>query len=363
MTEYANAAFRGRRRPRAKLWATLIGAFLVVLLAFLYSVFWYETAARTRAAIEAWIAEQRAAGHVVTIDDMAVGGFPFSISVTASRAAFSRTDGRTYAWRGAAVRASARPWSPRRLHLSAAGNTLTYAAPATAREVALEAAALNATVQLARDGRVRRLDGRFEHPVLSVPDVPEDIRARWVEIEAAQPGDTGASVEIDVLDVTSALDPLQRLGGVIDRIRASLELKGMPAPAATVDQALETWRTTGGAVELKEARLEMGTLAADASGTFALDEELRPIGAMTASFLGLIEFIDRLAQAGLVEARDATIAKLTVNLLAERTESGRLRLPVTLQFGQVAIGPLVLGNVPPLPDMLANPDLRSAVHP
>lgn len=357
MAEYATAAFREPRRPRTKLWASLIALFVVVLAAFLYGVFWFDTADRLKTGIQAWIAAQRAAGNFVVLNNLQITGFPLSFTFTADDAVIGRTAGRTFSWRAQSVKAVARPWAPQTLRVTAPDNGVTYSARGNSRNVELNAAALNLTARLDGQGMLERVDGRLERPVLHVLGIRDEIAASALKIRGAGRLGGAVTLEFDAVDITSGLDILQRLGGTVDRIKAAADVTGdwsLGDPAARLD----AWRRNGGTVEIRDTRLEWGTLKADLAGTVSLDDELRPLGALTATFLGLGDFIDRLQRAEIIRARDAAAAKVTVNLISERTNSGRRRIPITAQFGKLTIGPIQAGELMSVPEMLAVPNLQ-----
>jgi hypothetical protein len=357
VAEYANAAFEDRRRPRTKLWAGLAIGFFVVLAAVLYSAFWFDTAARLKDGIIEWTAAQRAAGNFVVFNNLQITGFPLSFTLSADQAVLGRTDERTFSWRAEGFRASARPWAPRNLTIATPDNGATYSARGNSRNVEINAAALRMEVQLDARNWPNAATAHFDRPVLQILGVRDDIAAASLVVHFAGTPDGQGTLALEALDVTSGHDMLQRLGGTIDRIKTAADINGAWSPGP-VDRQLDAWRLNGGTVDLHDTRLEFGGLVADVEGTMSLDDELRPLGALTATFLGLTEFVDRLQQAEIIRPRDAAAAKISINLLSERTESGRLRIPITAQFGRLAVGPLAFGDLMPIPEFLEIPNLQ-----
>ncbi len=357
MAEYASAAFERRRRPRTTLWATLAISFFVILAAGLYSAFWFDAAERLKTGIIEWTAQQRAAGNFVVLNSLQITGFPLSFTLTADQAVVARTDERTFSWRAEGFRATARTWAPRTLTITAPDNGLTFSARGNSRNVEINAAALHMTAHLDDANWPRTVTARLERPILHVLGVRDDIAASRLDLRATSAPDGQGSLEVEANDITSALDLLQRLGGTIDRIKVAADLKGTWR-AGQLERQLDAWRLGGGTLDLRDTRIEWGSLRVDAEGTFTLDDDLRPLGAMTATFLGLSAFIDRLQAAEIIRPRDAAAAKISINLLSERTDSGRTRIPVTAQFGRLSIGPFAVGDLLPVPELLAIPNLQ-----
>jgi hypothetical protein len=80
-------------------------------------------------------------------------------------------------------------------------------------------------------------------------------------------------------------------------------------------------------------------------GTLALDGDLQPEGALTATINGYGEVIDALTQSSQMREGDAPLAKIALGLLAKPGPDGisRVTAPLTLQNGQTFLGPAPLG--------------------
>ncbi|MEE9194263.1 MAG: DUF2125 domain-containing protein, partial [Alphaproteobacteria bacterium] len=101
----------------------------------------------------------------------------------------------------------------------------------------------------------------------------------------------------------------------------------------------------------KTLKVHWGPLNFSATGTLALDQDLQPLLAMTATITGFNETIDALAAARAIKARDATVAKMLLSLLAKRPGGGgpaELKIPLTVQDGKLFVGPVALMKVPRL---------------
>ena len=357
MAEYATAAFEDRRRPRIKLWTGLALASFTVLAAGLYAAFWFDTAGRLKSGIVEWTTVQREAGNIVVFNDLQVSGFPLFFTLTADQATLGRTADQTFSWRAEAFRAAARPWAPRHLTISAPDNGVTFSARGNSRNVEITAAALRMTVELDDTNWPVTVAVRFERPILKILGVRNDIAAASLDLRGTGSRDGQGSITLEAIDVTSGDELLQRLGGTVDLIKAAIDVKGAWSAGPT-DRQLDAWRLNGGTVEVRDTRIEFGSLTADVEGTLSLDDELRPLGALTVTFLGFSEFIDRLKQNEIIRPRDAAAAKISINILGDRTESGRVRIPLTAQFGRLSVGPLTVSNLPSATDLLEIPNLQ-----
>ena len=184
-----------------------------------------------------------------------------------------------------------------------------------------------------------------------------DIVAASLDLRGTGSRDGQGSITLEAIDVTSGTELLRRLGGTVDLIKAAIDVKGGWSAGPT-NRQLDAWRLNGGTVEVRDTHIEFGSLKADVEGTLSLDDKLRPLGALTVTFLGLSEFIDRLQQNEIIRPRDAAAAKISITVLGDRTESGRVRIPLTAQFGRLSVGPLTVIDLPSASDLLEIPNLQ-----
>jgi hypothetical protein len=92
--------------------------------------------------------------------------------------------------------------------------------------------------------------------------------------------------------------------------------------------------------------LAWGPLKLSGSGTFSLDDQLRPLAAANTSVQGATETLQAVADAGLMKSGDAQLAALGLALLADG--QGRVKVPLTAQDGELSSGPLKLAKLQPI---------------
>ncbi|MBY0430081.1 MAG: DUF2125 domain-containing protein, partial [Rhodospirillales bacterium] len=163
----------------------------------------------------------------------------------------------------------------------------------------------------------------------------------------AKPG-MAFSIEAEALDLPPA--PGLVLGRKVASVQAKGEVKGQ-IPKGPLPAALDHWREQGGTVEVERLGVHWEPLHLTAGGSLALDQELQPIAAFSASVQGFFETVDAFQNAGLVRARDASMAKVVLGMMAKTPPGGgapMLTVPLTVQNGILSAGPAVLGPVPRL---------------
>ena len=353
MAEYANAAFAKRRTRRRRWpWLALAGTLALAIGAGAYTVYWYAAADIVEEAVASWADDRRAEGFSADYGSLEVSGFPFSFRVDVARPSFGQAFVPAWTWRTDALVATAKPWNPNRFTIDAtSGHDVEYMVRGVPQQARFISNDTSIDVTLRR-GIVERITVRSRDLRLDLDGVVGSLGAARFDIEYTAGGTgekEGPSIALALGDLALPFDGLERLGlGTrVAQIGAAATLTG-ELPPGPLDRAVTTWRDDGGTINLSALRLEWGQLRLDGDGTIALDENLRPIGALTTHVLGASETIRTLRNAGALSPRAAAIARITLRVLSKATEGGKLQLPVTAQFGQLFIGPVAILEIPPV---------------
>jgi hypothetical protein len=113
---------------------------------------------------------------------------------------------------------------------------------------------------------------------------------------------------------------------------------------------LKEWAEKGSFLEIERLAFEWGSLKGEGNGTFALDHELQPLAAFSIKILGLESLLDQLAKEKIIRKNVASIAKLSLGLLQDKStahdEPPRHTIALSLQKGDLSIGPLTIAKLP-----------------
>jgi len=333
----------------------LLAAFALALAA--YGAYWYSVAELVRQGILDWSAARRSAGFTIGWDRYEVTGFPLALRVTVEQPIFGQSGVEPgYEARAPLLVAEARPWALDHWRVAAEPGITLQVQPGPARPaITIDAAALAGTVMprvgddaarnpgaditLAASGLTIAGEARLTIAHASAhADLPTRRTASHLESWLA------AAITLDGVTLPQAVPPL---GDTIDHVAATLTVKGSIA-GGPHRLALADWRDDGGTLEIEAFDLDWGKLVLAANGTLALDAALQPVGALTATIGGYEDIIDALVASGNLRAGDAALAKLALGLLAKPAPNGgyRLSAPLTLQSGQVFVGPVRLARMP-----------------
>lgn len=333
------------------------GLALLAVLAVAYTGYWFWLARTFEQQLALWIDQQRAMGYRVTYGTLDRAGSPFDLSMTMKNVAIeSPPSASPWQFRSAQLTLSLAPWNPLTLRLDDGRKDVSYdltvgSEPAR-RSYRISSAGRDTAIRLSLDGtgatlmlrgdpiavdqggeRRADIDGLRGTIELSAPATAEAVTATVdLHIDRASIGDMKDS------PFGQSLHDLQLVG----------QIKGVLLPEP-LPQALASWSDGGGTVDVTAIAGRWGPLSLNGDGTLALDRQLQPIGAFTATLRGFNETVDAAVAAGLMTPAQGTGAKLWLNAKAQIDDAGpKVKLPITIQDGFVSTGPVKLAQLPPI---------------
>ncbi|HML13584.1 MAG TPA: DUF2125 domain-containing protein [Xanthobacteraceae bacterium] len=352
---------------------------VVLVLAALWTVFWSYASSTAQATLTQWREQEARLGRTYTCGSQSTGGYPFRMEVRCDDATVEMR-----AFQPALLIAAksllvvAQVYDPSLL-------IGEVAAPLTVTEAGGRDA-LVATWQLARIS-VRGRPNAPERVSMEADDLRIDrgreggtrlAAATHLELHGrADPGSTSAAPAADlVVRLSGATAPAA--GGLAAQpleAEVTAVLRGLrsfaPRPLPTMLRELQA---AGGRLDISSARLQQGETIVQANGAVGLTPNGRLDGTMVVTIAGFDKFMaslgslpkappppatpsrpalsafDRLAPALAGSGRDQIAAGL-LGLLGERTVlEGKAAVTMQLRLtdGAAYLGPIPLGNVPPL---------------
>jgi hypothetical protein len=329
----------------------IAGAIIAVVIG--YTLVWTHLADRVRDEATRWVEERRLAGQQISYGGLRVGGYPYRLSLEIEAPAIGEPNSPlAWEWRGDRLVAHTQPWKLRHLIFELHGaQQLSWRDEAGQHGAVGEADSARASLAFDRDGRWLR--GAVEIKGLAVDAESGPVTANRIELHArpaadpARAGGVDVAVEAAALVLPAAL--VRPLGQNVGRFRAVATVSG-PLPARLDAAAVGAWRDAGGVVDIERIEFDQDGVTVRGNGTFTLDQEMRPLAALSAEIAGYDRLIGAMVSAGRVSPRDAQTARIALGLLAKNGADGRpyVSAPVTAQNGRLYLGPLALAALPPL---------------
>ena len=327
-----------------------LGLAALVALAVAYTGYWFFAASELAASLDRWAAEARAAGYEVGAAQGHVTGFPFRFRIMQAEARIARRATPAWSWTGRRIGASARAWSPARLAvfvgeqrwtLETAG--FTVAVRDASAVISLGRSIETITAELP-GLRIRRHD--WSEP-LEVTRLALEWRAPALAPASGAPDAMSLSADAEGIVLPAAF--AAPLGRAIARLSATLRLARPPIKGTLAD-AIARWRDDGGVLDVDGIRVRWGELDVTGEGTLALDSEMRPLGALSATVSGVDAAIAALREAGQLSPAQAAAVAIGLRLVAKEGTRGpgSIALPITLQDGRLYLDRFAVARLRPL---------------
>lgn len=328
-----------------------------------YTAYWFLAADAIEGRVAGWSEEQREHGWQVEADGTDVTGFPTRFSVKLHNPVVTaERDG--WSWRGETLLAEIRPWNFHEITLYVNGKSQVRVKDgASWRDMDWQVEDGQARLILTGDRRVKDIaldmkSVRIEGLLASGAATMHHLRAQSLLPIETKPGALASDARSEVIKAALSLESVdlpddvsEGLGPRIDHLTLDASLVG-PMPGDAKRDAVMAWRDAGGTIELNSLNLRWGPLGLSTQGTLALDNELRPIGALTADIVGYGDVIDALILSDVIPLGDAFMAKVAFNVMAEKPADGGppilRRVPLRAQDGDLFIGPVQFAKLPSL---------------
>ena len=338
-----------RRRP---LIFTAIG--LAVLL-IAYTIYWFELARTVAGDITDWVSLHRAQGFMVTVGEPVIGGFPLAVTARFAAPEIAGPDG-LWHWQGPATELRVPPWAPFDLSFWAPGHHHVSFAGSEPRDIALDAGELVLGIDIDRENQLH--DFSLDLADATVADnlsgtaklATVAIRGHLPWPASNDPNLSSLDLNIDAAGLDLPPNTKAPLGQRIEKLHLVSQVMGM-VPPALPREALAAWRDAGGVFQLRESEISWGPLWAAGDGTLALDQAMQPLAAGSLRAAGLMETLDALTAAGMVQPGPAKLAQFMFAAAARPpAEGGRpeVKLPLSIQNGFVYMGPIKLAPLQPI---------------
>lgn len=325
---------------------------LVVLLAVAYTVYWNVMASRSGDWVAYWAAPAPGKAWSGTYGETEVSGFPFALDVTVHDPILTWQGGAGDAvWQGPYLIARFKPWTLSGFSFDLPPEqTLMVDDGTRLRMVALTMASGTARVAMA-DGRAQALKAEFVDLVATHEQNAGPITVDHAVIDiAVVEGEPAHDVNILIEGLGLAGQVVPPFEGYVPLASTSFRWVGELASHGNMHARLEGWRVEGGIVEVNALRLDWPPLNVDATGTLALDRELRPIGAFRAEVVGYRELMDAMEGVGTLGRSEAQMAGAALDFMARTDDDGtrRLAVDVSMQNGMLSVGPIPVIPLPPV---------------
>lgn len=358
---------------------------LAVVLIGGWSWFWSYAAGKVEATLDGWRAREALAGRVYACGSQSVGGFPFRFELNCDGAsALFKSIRPPVELKSRGFLVAAQVYEPTLLITEFHG-PLTVAAPGQPPSLAVNWKLFQSSVR-GTPYAPERVSLVFDRPTVDAIDNVNGIgnphtllRANHIEIHGRLAGGTVAKnpvIEV-ALRLDGALAPdlramaVQPVDATIDTVLRGLsDFSPKPWP-----ERFRQLQAAGGSIEITQARIKQGDTLATGSGSVSINPSGRLQGQLRMTVAGLEPFLKSIGAEQMVQnsqavdklagvldrlspglgnaARQQVGANLSagIKMLGQPATLDGLpavALPLRFDDGRMFLGPLPLGDVPPL---------------
>ncbi len=326
----------------------LIFGFGALILAF-YGIYWLLAARHLGAEYGKFVHAQGKAGVEISQEYLHVSGFPYRLTLVVGRPDIRFDTG--WRWRGerAVIHISPLDFSRASLDLSRGTHVVTTR---TGEEWRIDARRMLGR-SVVKSGRLVDLGLKAENlrAIHRNGQMRFDIVLAFSAITPASPDIVRLALRLKGGDVDPGLHRHDFLGARLENAEAALELGG--GASADLLQSLfsplrlRNWAAAGGELQLKESRLDWGPALISGKGALQLDVLRRPQGSLRLEVNRVGDLAEALIAAQMVSPGAGEALRLAASLAA--LNGGRAPLPFRLRDGDMALGPVKIFAISPLP--------------
>ncbi len=332
--------FTGRRLPISLLVLLAIGAGA-------YSAWWFWLAGEAHARFESWVEGEQAHGRNVSYENFTVSGYPGPLLINVDTLSIDHVPG-GWTLSMPAVDVTLKPWK---------FNVLTGSALSPAN-LAVRTGPATGTYQLqmaqntfqAVISRAASLDLAFKGVDIQNLGTGEKLRTDTLTASLTRGSvPIYATLELEAKEITLPATLNAALGDELKSLQLRVDASGTYLPNGLNANSLEAWRVNGGALDVTNLAIIHGPLGMKGAGTFALDENLQPVGAFTAKITGYNAAIDALSRINAIPPGNAAIAKIVLSAIAKVPNGGgpkMIEVPLSAQDQYLTVGPVQLLRLP-----------------
>lgn len=321
--------------------------YLVLLLAAIYSGYWFIGAAAVSKGIDTQIAAMQADGWSIETRDLTTKGYPSRFDTSASDLVVATPD-QNLIWRAPFVQVNALSYKPNQV-IAVFPNSQELEIDGNAFEIASDG--LKASGAFAASTALDLANLTVQTGPLSVDTVAGTIISISNGIAALRPaGPTpntyDAYIDLDDLILPEALRRVIDPNGTLPTVLTQATIDGQ----ITLDRTLDRHALTRGELPLIDAltldgmTFSWGRVQLFAKGALTIDQSGIPTGQITLNLQNWQQFLDIAVNAGAIDTGLANTIRSVAGMLSGG--SNDISIPVSFQNGMMSAGPLPIGPAP-----------------
>jgi hypothetical protein len=326
---------------------------LVLLVAGGWIAFWYYAQQKAQATLDGWQVREAKAGRVYACGSESLGGFPFRFELQCDGASATMPSANPpLELKTPGILVAAQVYQPTLL-ISEFTGPLTVAEIGHPPNIVANWKLAQSSVR-GLPGAPERVSLVFDEPAIDRANPAEQIlQAKHIEIHGRML--EGSANDRPVIEIGLRSEKLSApVAGSMALVPIDAEIDGVlrglkdfsPKPWP---QRFREIQQAGGTIEIRSARVAQGDTVAVGSGTVTINQHGKLDGQLNLTVAGLEAFINQVAAAN--KQKLGFSVSIGLGLLGGNAKvEGRraIALPLRVSDGVMLLGPIKLGEIPPL---------------
>ncbi len=312
-----------------------------------YTLTWFYLAEKLRDNVDTLVLNLRNNGYEVSYLALDLGGYPFKMAIVAQQPKISRAD-MFETWVDGEIRFTSSLWSPNTITSVAGGEHFLVVHFPHDEQLRIKGEGFKVNLGVLE---LKKFDLSYDEAEVSIAN-QQQMAAKKIKltIEVVQPDKESPAVVDTTLSLQDFSAPFLKgnpLSEKIQNLQVQATLHGELQGDSLVNK-LRSWYEANGTIDLARLTVGWGPLNLQAEGTVALDENLQPLAAFSASVEGVNNMLDAMVKTKFISKKAAKLAKLGISLIATPTndKTQEHRISVTIQDGQLSIGAVPITSIP-----------------
>ena len=323
----------------------VISVIIAAVLVAVYTGAWFYASHELQQNINESIIRLKTKGYSISYDSLKVGGFPFAIRAKLSNLKIIRP-GYFKTWIDGEIKFTTTIFQPSRIKSVAIGeHHVEFSYKGQAISIQGQGFELLNTALDGSDAGIKYkkllVNIAGEH-AFQAENAYYQLR-RLPDIEGIPAYDFKAEMQ----NLKSPYLNVKSLGTTLKSFKIDARLIG-DMEGITLVERLQNWSKNGGTVEMAKVAVDWGDLHIDGNGTFTLDEAMQPAVAMAIKISGIEVLLKTMVAEKVINKNVAKAVKVGVDFFSMRDDEANNVINVTLQDGELSVGPITLMRIPKL---------------
>ena len=329
----------------------ITGASCIVLVcAASYSCFWFLIAHQTLQILRGATNPEKLPYFRIYSGESSISGYPFKILLSINNVSVESLGETHVFWNTNKVEIKTSPWKPNHLSLRIPVSSAGHSASTPSNNLQGAIKLVKIDINFDRSWQINAVSMEVNHPTVTNASGATALKADALSTGWTRSNNNRKSDNWHILASVTNLQtltwPLKAIEEVtLQKLEATVSPEFVHGP---IEDSLRKWRDAGGTINIHKMMLTWGRLGIYLDGTLSVDEQYRPLGAFRATTQSFIPLIKQLEEAGLINLKQAAIAKVAIIAAAKKTDSDNLHIPITAQSGYLFVGPLPITRLPSL---------------